>query len=302
MAHSHNHTNSQSNFNKAFIIGIILNIAYVAIEFTYGIIIQSLALVADAGHNLSDVLGLLLAWGASYLVTKAPTKQRTYGFKRSSILAALFNAIILMVAVGAIAWEAIKRINNPEAVPGTTVMIVAGIGVIVNTVTALLFVKGRKEDLNIKGAFLHMAADAAISVGVVVAGFIILKTGLQWIDPVVSLIIVIIITIGTWSLLKDSFNLAMDAVPEGIDPVEVKKYLQRLEGVEEVHDLHIWAMSTTESALTVHLVKPDSDIDDGFTSSICKELYNKFGIQHTTIQIEHGKGTQPCGLASDNTV
>ena len=293
--HSHNQTNiSGRNFNKAFGIGIILNVAYIIVEVVYGVLINSMALLADAGHNFSDVLGLLLAWGAAYLAKTAATEKRTYGLRKSTILAAFFNAIILMIAVGAITIEAIRKLIYPEPVQGSTMMIVAGIGFVINAITALLFMKGREKDLNIKGAFLHMAADAGVSLGVVIAGLLIIYTNWLWIDPVMSLIIVLVITIGTWGLLKDSFQLSMDAVPKGIDLKEVGSYLKSVNGVKEVHDLHIWAMSTTETALTAHLVIPDETKDDYFLKKICSELYSRFSIEHSTIQIEKSAQASNC--------
>ena len=293
--HSHNQTNiSVQNFNKAFGIGIILNVAYIIVEVVYGVLINSMALLADAGHNFSDVLGLLLAWGAAYLAKTAATEKRTYGLRKSTILAAFFNAIILMIAVGAITIEAIRKLIYPEPVQGSTMMIVAGIGFVINAITALLFMKGREKDLNIKGAFLHMAADAGVSLGVVIAGLLIIYTNWLWIDPVMSLIIVLVITIGTWGLLKDSFQLSMDAVPKGVDLKEVGSYLKSVNGVKEVHDLHIWAMSTTETALTAHLVIPDETKDDYFLKKICGELYSRFGIEHSTIQIEKSAQASNC--------
>ena len=294
MSH-HIHTNtSGENFNKAFGIGIVLNVAYIIVEVIYGVIINSMALLADAGHNFSDVLGLLLAWGAAYLAKTAATEKRTYGLRKSTILAAFFNAIILMIAVGAITIEAIRKLIYPEPVQGSTMMIVAGIGFFINAITALLFMKGREKDLNIKGAFLHMAADAGVSLGVVIAGLLIIYTNWLWIDPVMSLIIVLVITIGTWGLMKDSFHLSMDAVPRGIDLKEVGNYLKSVKGVKEVHDLHIWAMSTTETALTAHLVIPDETKDDFFLKKICGELHSKFGIVHSTIQIEKSAQASNC--------
>lgn len=290
MAHQHhNHDHGPSDYNRAFAIGVALNVGFVAVEAIFGILAGSLALLADAGHNLSDVLGLLLAWGASYLVQRRPTRRRTYGWRKSSILAALLNAAILLVAIGGIAWEAARRFSHPAAVAGQTVIIVAAVGVVINTATALLFLSGRKHDLNIRGAFLHMAADAGVSAGVVAAGAAILVTGRAWIDPVVSLIITAIIMVGTWGLLRDSFNLAMDAVPEGIDPEAVKGYLAEVPGVTGVHDLHIWAMSTTETALTAHLVKPDTDDDDALIKKISRGLHDRFSITHTTLQWERGQ-------------
>jgi len=291
---NHNHATALQNINGAFTIGIVLNVIYIVVEVTYGLLINSMALLADAGHNFSDVLGLSLAWGASYLAKTASTEKRTYGFRKSTILAAFFNAILLMIAVGAITIEAVRKLILPAQVEGTTMMIVAGIGFIINAVTALLFMKGREKDLNIKGAFLHMAADAGVSLGVVIAGFVIISTGWLWVDPAISLVIVVVITIGTWGLLKDSFHLSMDAVPKGIDLKEVGKYLKGIEGVTEVHDLHIWAMSTTETALTAHLVIPDETKDDYFLKKICGELHNRFGIEHSTIQIEKSAQSANC--------
>jgi cobalt-zinc-cadmium efflux system protein len=291
--HDHSHSYSQ-NYSKAFIIGITLNVIYILVEVFYGLMINSMALLADAGHNFSDVLGLLLAWGAAYLAKTALTEKRTYGMRKSTILAALFNAILLMIAVGAITFEAVRKLIQPEPVLGTTMMIVAGVGVLINSITALLFMRGREKDLNIKGAFLHMAADAGISFGVVLAGLLITYTNWLWIDPLMSLIIVIVITFGTWGLLKDSFQLSMDAVPKGIDLKEVGNYLNSIDGVEEVHDLHIWAMSTTEIALTAHLVIPNETKDDYFLKKICGELHHKFGIEHSTIQIEKSAQSANC--------
>lgn len=285
-SHTHNHSHHKADFTKAFAFGIALNVIYIIVEAAYGLITDSMALLADAGHNLGDVLGLLLAWGGAYLAKTAATKRRTYGLRKSTILAALFNSIILLIAVGAITIEAIRRMINPEPVGGTTIMIVAGIGIIINTLTALLFIKGREKDLNIKGAFLHMAADAVVSLGVVVAGLLITLTGVYIIDPIISIIIAVVITVGTWKLLRDSLHLSMDAVPEEIDYDKVKNYLSSIDGVREVHDLHIWAMSTTENALTAHLVMPGDVEDDKFLSKICRNLHEKFGIEHTTIQIE----------------
>ncbi len=298
MSEHHHHITVTDKYNKAFAFGIILNILYIIIEFIYGLILNSLALIADAGHNLSDVLGLVLAWVASYLVKKTPTQKYTYGLKKSSILAAFMNALILLVAVGAIMWEAIGRFGNPQRIEGEVVMIVAGIGVIINSITALLFFSGRKHDLNIKGAFLHMAADAAISLGVVIVGLILTYTDYYWLDPVVSIIIGIIIFWGTWDLLKDSVNLALDAIPKDIDREAIEKYLLSLDGVENFHDLHIWAMSTTENALTVHLTVSDNGIHDELIKKISKKLEHDFNIHHVTIQIEN-KFSAECKQKSD---
>jgi cobalt-zinc-cadmium efflux system protein len=291
---THDHSHAPANYNTAFGLGIALNVVYVVVEVIVGLAINSVALLADAGHNTSDVVSLMLAWGATYLSTLPPSSRRTYGLRKTSILASLTNAIILLIVIGAIAWEALRRFTHPQAVPGGTVMWVAGVGAVVNTATALLFMKGRKGDVNIKGAFLHMAADAGVSVGVLLAGLAISLTGLLWIDPMVSLLIVVVITVGTWGLLRDSINLAMDAVPGDIDPEAVRRYLGQQPGVTEVHDLHIWAMSTTENALTAHLVAPAGTGDDSFLSRIADELHHKFEISHTTIQLERGGMCESC--------
>jgi len=297
MAHEPNHR--PADHSRAFAIGVALNIGFVVIEAVFGVIAGSLALLADAGHNLGDVLGLLLAWGASNLSQQRPTQRHTYGWRSSSILAALLNAVILLVAVGAIAWEAIRRLTEPSEVAGLTVIVVAFVGVVINTATALLFMAGRKSDLNIRGAFLHMAADAGVSVGVVVAGVAILATGWQWVDPVVSLLIAIVILFSTSELLRDSVNLALNAVPEHIDPKAVEAYLKSLPGVTNIHDLHIWGMSTTSAAMTAHLVKPDPRDDDALITQASKELHERFGIEHTTLQWERGDSTQPCDVACE---
>jgi len=298
----HGHSHVPANFNKAFAIGIGLNTAYVLFEVVFGILGHSLALLADAGHNLSDVLGLLLAWGASAMSKSMPTKRRTYGLRGSSILAALFNAIFLLISVGAIAWEAVRRFNAPTDVAARTVIWVSLLGIGINAVTAVMFMSGRKGDLNIRGAFLHMAADAAISAGVVVAGVAILCTGWHWIDPVVSLLISAVIVWGTWDLLRESVNLALQAVPENIEPEEVERFLMQLPGIEKVHDLHIWAMSTTEIALTAHLVKPDGQLDDPLLDQIQHELHDRFGIEHMTVQLECGKAGHSCSQEPKHVV
>jgi cobalt-zinc-cadmium efflux system protein len=296
----HDHSHAPANYDKAFAIGIALNLGYVVVEAAFGFLAGSLALVADAGHNLTDVLSLLLAWGASRLSQVQPTKRYTYGLRSSTILASLINAIILLIAIGAIAWEAIRRFNQPQEIPGSTIMAVAAVGVVINAATALLFVKGRESDLNIKGAFLHMAADAGVSLGVVAAGFAISRTGLYWIDPLTSLIIVAIIAVGTWGLLRDSARLAMQAVPPGIDANAVREYLAALPEVVSVHDLHIWPMSTTETALTAHLEMPNSNAGDKFLHDICKHLHDQFKIEHCTIQIE--QNANACSLAPEEKV
>lgn len=299
MAHTHGssagHHHGSGNYGRAFLIGVMLNLAFVVVEFTFGRIAHSVALAADAGHNLSDVLSLLLAWGAVAISRSAPTKQRTYGMRRSSILAALINAAVLLIAIGAIGWEALQRFNHPAAAEGRTVMVVAGVGILINGVTALLFWSGRKRDLNIRGAFLHMAADAGVSLGVVIAGYLMLLTGWLWLDPVVSLAIVVVIFWGTWGLLRDSVNLALDFVPQHVDQRAIQEYLSGLPGIDEVHDLHIWGLSTTEPALTAHLVlQPDTRFDDQLLLHAEKELHERFGIEHSTLQLEGLSAAQSC--------
>jgi cobalt-zinc-cadmium efflux system protein len=283
---AHDHAHELTNYGRAFAIGVVLNLGFVLVEFFYGRLSNSLALVADAGHNLSDVLGLLLAWGASVLARRQPSQRRTYGFRRSTILAALINAAVLLMAIGAIAWEALRRFSDPQPVTGTTVIVVAAIGIAINTVTALLFMSGQKDDLNLRGAFLHMAADAGVSFGVVLAGIAILLTGWVWLDPIVSLIVAGVILVATWGLLRDSVNLALDAVPEHIDTADVQTYLVSLPAVVDVHDLHIWAMSTTESALTAHLVIPYGNDGDALLTQVTQTLHDRFGIEHATLQLE----------------
>jgi cobalt-zinc-cadmium efflux system protein len=275
-------------------IGIILNMGFVIVEAVFGFLTNSLALTADAGHNLSDVLGLILAWGATWLARRRPTKRYTYGLRRSSILAALLNACLLLVAMGAIAIEAIQRLSNPIPVTGNTIITVALVGIVINGITAAMFMSGKERDLNIKAAFLHMVADALVSLGVVLAGIAIITTNWLWFDPVISLIIVVVILVGTWKLLSQSLDLVLDAVPQGIDLSAVRTYLAELSGVVAVHDLHIWAMSTTESALTAHLVMLTGNPGDAFLSRIRMDLHDKFGIEHTTIQIETGNFLLPC--------
>lgn len=298
----HGHSHAPPDNNMAFAVGITLNIGFVVAEVVYGLSAHSLALLSDAGHNLSDVFGLLIAWGAIHIGKSLPTKRRTYGLGRSSILAALTNAIVLLVVVGGIAWEAIQRFAHPEVVAGNTVMWVAAAGVVINTISALLFMAGRERDLNVRGAFTHMAADAAVSLGVVLAGLAIRETGWKWLDPAVSILISGVIVWGTWGLLRESVNLAMDAVPENIDLHAVETYLADLAGVDAVHDLHIWGMSTTESALTVHLVMPHPPADDKFLHAVGHELAKRFGIGHFTVQIEHGDDDITCHQERENVV
>ncbi len=296
-SHDHGHSHAPESFDRAFAIGVALNLGFVMVEVVFGLLSNSLALLADAGHNLSDVLGLLLAWGASVLVRTLPTKRHTYGLRRSSILAAMINALILLVAVGAISWESILRFSHPETVASGTVILVASIGILINGFTAWLFMSGRELDLNIRGAYLHMVADAAISLGVVVAAIVMSITGWLWLDPLVSLAIAVVIGASTWGLLRESLNLALDAVPTGIQIAQVEAYLASLPGISAVHDLHIWAMSTTEIALTAHLVKPDAVIDDALLLRIATELREQFDIAHTTVQFELGDATYLCGQA-----
>ena len=300
--HSHaGHAHGPSSYNRAFAIGITLNLVFVATEAFYGWRADSLALLADAGHNLSDVLGLVLAWAAALLSKRLPSQRRTYGVRRFSILAALGNAILLLVAIGAIAWEAIGRFRNPQPVASGIVMAVAAVGIVVNGATALLFISGGK-DVNIRGAFLHMAADAGVSAAVVIAGLVIRLTGALWLDPAMSIAVVLVIAVGTWQLLRESVDLALDAVPRGIDPTAVEKFLSDTGGVREVHDLHIWGMSTTDVALTVHLIKPAITDEDVFLTELSQELHRRFGIEHPTIQIERGHGPTRCRLASAEVV
>lgn len=289
-----------ADYGSAFAVGVTLNVLFVVVQVIFGIFAHSLALIADAGHNLSDVLGLVLAWAATALARRAPTERRTYGLRSTTILAALFNAIFLLVAVGAIVWEAIHRFGGNIEVAAPTVIGIAAIGILVNGATALMFMAGRKRDLNIRGAFMHMAADAAISFGVVLAGVAIWVTGWHWVDPVVSLLIALVIIWGTWGLLRDSIDLALQAVPRGIDVREVRTYLAQLPHVTEVHDLHIWPMSTTETALTAHLVRDINECDCALLDRAAQELRDRFHIHHTTLQFE--TSDHECSLAPDHSV
>lgn len=299
-SHAHaGHSHAPDSFGFAFAVGVTLNTGFVVAELAFGYAANSLALISDAVHNFSDVIALLLAWAASWLARKQPTDQHTYGYRRASILAALVNAGLLLIAVGGIAVEAIQRIQAPAAVAGGTVVVVAALGILINGATALLFMRGRHGDLNIRGAFLHMAADAAVSLGVVVAACVILWTGWQWVDPAISLGIAAIVLASGWGLARDSVNLALDGVPRGIELAGVRDYLGRLEGVVEVHDLHVWAMSTHETALTVHLVRPGG-YDDAFLHGVCAELSHRFNIHHATLQIE--AGSDVCRLAPAEVV
>lgn len=300
--HSHEHSHAPANYDRAFALGIVLNVVYIAVEAVFGVLANSLALLADAGHNLSDVLGLVLAWGAHYLSRLQPSGRRTYGWRSSSILAALANALILLVALGGIVWEAIRRFAAPPEIMGETLIWVASVGVIINAATAMLFFKGRQRDLNIKGAYLHMAADAGVSLGVVIAGAAIAATGLRWIDPATSLFVAAVIFVGTWSLLRESLDLVMHAAPHEIDVDEVRAYLESLPGVDHVHDLHIWAMSTTETALTAHLVKPEVENDDRLLAEAAHHLHDRFNIEHTTLQMERNADSTQCRQAPPSAV
>lgn len=294
--HHHHHMPNPAGHGRAFALAIGLNTLFVAIEFIYGFIAHSTALMADAGHNLSDVLGLVLAWGAATLARRAPSGRYTYGLRGSSILAALGNGLLLMIACGAIALEAVQRFVEPAPVQGMTVSIVAAIGVVINGFSAWLFMAGSKGDLNLRGAYLHMAADAALSLGVVISGLVILGTGWTWIDPAVSLVIVLVIVIGTWSLLRESVQLSMAAVPPGVDADKVREYLCKQPGVKEVHDLHIWALSTTENALTAHVVMPGGYPGDRVLDAMVTRLRSDFAIHHATLQVEEGTTHHDCTL------
>lgn len=301
-AHDQGHHHTPKNYGKAFVIGISLNLVFVAVETVYGIVSHSVALVADAAHNLSDVLGLAFAWAAFLLARRKPSKRRTYGLRKTTVLAALGNSVLLLVAIGGVSWEAIGRLREPARIEGGVVMAVAAVGVLINGVSAMLFAKGRKGDANLRGAFLHLASDAAVSFGVVIAGAAILRTGWMWLDPLVSLVVSVVILVGTWGLLKQSVNLALDAVPEGIDVEAVNAYLTGLPGVLEVHDLHIWAMSTTETALTAHLVMATNTCEPRFLGDVAKALHDKFEIEHSTLQVEAPEAPDPCRLGAEGTV
>src|SRR5215475_4631616 len=299
-AHGHAHSHAPKDFGFTFAVVTALNVALVVLQITFGVLANSVALIADAGHNFGDVLGLLLAWGAHVMARAAPTRRYTYGFRSASILAAIANAVILLVATGAIAWEAIKRFSEPDEVAGATVMIVAGIGIVINGISAWLLMAGQSGDLNIRGAFLHLVGDARVSVGVVAAGGLILLTGWHWIDPAASLVISAVIIWSTWGLLRNAVDLSLNAVPHGINPDAVRAYLEGLPGVACIHDLHIWAMSTTETALTVHLVIPNGQAGDAFLRKLSQDLHTKFEIDHPTVQVEIDG--DDCKLAPDHVI
>ena len=300
-AHGHHHHHVPRDMGPAFAIGVALNTAFVAAEVGAGLWSSSLALLADAGHNLSDVLALLLAWGATVLARRAPAGRRTYGHRKATILASLANAVMLLVAVGVIVSESVRRLVHPADVATRVVMLTASLGVVINTVTALLFFRGRGEDLNVRGAFMHMAGDAAVSLAVVGGAAVIFYTGLAWVDPALGLLIAAVIVAGTWSLLRDSAELALDVAPRGIDVDQVRDWLGGRPGVQEVHDLHIWAMSTTETALTAHLIRPANDDCDAFLHDTCEALIQRFNICHATLQVETD-ATVVCRLAPAEVV
>lgn len=298
--HHHHHHPAPDGNGRAFALAIGLNTAFVAVEFSYGFIANSTALMADAGHNLSDVLGLMLAWGAAMLTRKAPTERYTYGLRSSSILAALLNALLLMMACGAIGWEAAHRFAHPAPVAGLTVSVVAAIGVAINGLSAWLFLAGSKDDLNVRAAYQHMAADAAISLGVVVSGLAIMATGWTWLDPAVSIVIVLLILVSTWSLLRESLQLVLAAVPGNVDAAKVEQFLRAQPGVSDTHDLHIWAMSTTETALTAHVVMPAGYPGDLAIDAIVARLKADFAIHHCTLQVEQGTTDHGCALHAEH--
>jgi cobalt-zinc-cadmium efflux system protein len=300
--HDHGHVHAPSDYGRAFALGVTLNLGFVAIEVFYGVTSRSLALVADAGHNFGDVLGLGLSWGAAFLAKVRPSTRRTFGFRRSTIVASVANALILLFVTGGLTWESLRRLASPEPAHGMTMVVVALVGVAINTVSALLFLSGAKKDLNVRSAFLHLASDAILALGVAGAGGLILLTGWLWLDPAVSIVLAMAILAGTWSLMRRSLDLMLDAVPEGIDPRDVKAFLGGLRGVVEVHDLHVWAMSTTETALTAHLVMPDNAREPSFLADACKELHAKFRIDHATLQIDPENAPAPCALAPDEVV
>lgn len=299
---SHDHTADTHDFSRAFAIGIVLNTVYVAVEAGVGLAVGSLGLVADAGHNASDVLSLIVAWVGAKLAQREPTERYSYGLSRSPILASLFNALLLFAAMGVVAWEAIGRLQEPSPVPGSTIIWVTTVGLVVNVGTALMFVKGR-SDLNIRGAFLHMAADAGVTLGVLLSGIAIIYTGAEWIDPAIGLLIVVVVLWSTWGLFRESMRLSLEAVPEGIDPAEVRQCLKDLPGVAEVHDLHIWAMSTTETALTAHIVTTnDGSESSRLVRTAATKLRDEFDIEHTTLQLETESEARDCHQESQKVV
>jgi cobalt-zinc-cadmium efflux system protein len=299
--HHHGHSHGGSTV-RAFGIGVVLNFGLVVVEVVYGLLAHSMALLADAGHNLGDVLGLMLASGAAILAQRKPTKRRTYGYRRLTVFAALANAVLLLVATGGVMWESIRRLAAPQPIDVQTVVLVALGGAVVNGVSAALFFRGRGSDLNVRAAFVHLVGDAAISLGVVAASLVIRATGWLWADPATAIVVSLLILISTWSLLRRSMDLVLDAVPEKIDIDAVRAFLEQRPQVRQVHDLHVWAMSTTETALTAHLVMPASSLEPTFVSGTCKELHDRFGIEHATIQVEPDDAPDPCVLAPEERV
>lgn len=290
----HGHHAPPADPGRAFAIGIAMNVAFVVAEALAGVLADSTALLADAAHNLGDVLGLGMAWGAMVLARRKRSARRTYGLRRTTILAAFGNAVLILVAVGGVSWEAIRRIGSPAAVDGGIMVVVAAIGVAVNCGAAMLFARGRHRDVNVRGAFLHLVADAAVSAGVVIAGLLVIQTGWDWVDPVTSLVISVVILIGTVGLLREALDLLLDAVPRHIDIAAVEGYLAALPGVQEVHDLHVWSMSTTEVALTAHLVVPWQACPPELLRDAAHEIEHRFGIAHATLQIEACELDESC--------
>jgi cobalt-zinc-cadmium efflux system protein len=301
-AHGHHHGEPAKGHGRAFAIGIGLNLTFVVVEVVAGIFAHSLALLADAGHNFGDVLGLGLAWGAAALAQRKPSARRTYGLRRTTIVASVTNAVILLFITGGLAWESVRRLFDPTAVASKVVIVVALVGTVLNVVAALPFLRGRHGDMNIRAAFSHLVADAALSLGVAVAGGVVLFTGWTWVDPAMSIVLAVTILVGTWSLMRGSLDLMLDAVPEGIDPDAVRAFLARLPGVVQIHDLHIWAMSTTETALTAHLVMPMVAHAPSFLSDACKAIHDEFGIAHATLQVDPEDAPHPCRLAAEEVV
>jgi cobalt-zinc-cadmium efflux system protein len=300
--HGHGAQLPPETYSRAFAAGIALNLAIVGAEIVYGVVGHSMALLSDAAHNASDVLGLALAWAATAVARRKPSARHTYGLRRMTILAALGNAVFLLVGTGGVGWEAIRRMGSPGQVDARVVMIVAGGAAVINGASALLFSQGRHKDLNLQSAFVHLAGDAAIAAGVVLSGLLVWKTGWMLLDPITSLVVSALVLLSTWSLLKASLNLALDAVPAGIDPEKVRAFLAELPGVTEIHDLHIWAMSTTENALTAHLVMPESGGNSTFLGDVCKALHERFHIEHSTLQVEPPDAPSPCRLAPEETL
>jgi cobalt-zinc-cadmium efflux system protein len=298
----HAHEHIQANSGRAFVVGIGLNLTFVVVEVVYGVLSHSVALLADAGHNFGDVLGLGLSWGAMALASLKPSKRRTFGFRRTTIVASAANALVLLFVTGGLTWESIRRLLEPAQAQGTTMVVVALVGAVVNTASALLFMRGGSRDLNVRSAFVHLASDAVLAVGVAITGGLIVATGWLWLDPAVSIVLAIAILAGTWSLMRKSLDLMLDAVPEGIDPEEVKAFLGAQPGVIEVHDLHIWAMSTTETALTAHVVMPGGSMRPTFLVDVCKNLHEKFDIDHATVQVDPEEAPDPCALAPDEVI